>query len=134
MGTYTLRPLGHLLFTRNLPEQVRPWGRATYRRFLCSQLAAPLVDSAALLLPRTRVRVTGDRCGARQEEWSLFVLLCTLVIVCFVWGGTVRVAIVAAFALLACRDSVLRPRARVIKLQLTNDKNDHCGLFRRRCL
>ncbi|CAM9237592.1 unnamed protein product [Pylaiella littoralis] len=52
--------LGALLVGVCLYLTVRPWGRGTYRRLLCSQLAAPLVDSAALLLPRTRVRVTGD--------------------------------------------------------------------------
>ncbi|CAM9308114.1 unnamed protein product [Ectocarpus sp. 12 AP-2014] len=52
--------LGALLMGLCLYFTVRPWGRATYRRLLCSQLAGPLVDSASLLLPRTRVRVTGD--------------------------------------------------------------------------
>jgi hypothetical protein len=44
--------LGALLLSLCLYVTVRPWSRAHYRRMLCAYVAAPLVDAAALLLPR----------------------------------------------------------------------------------
>ena len=47
-----LAAFGALLLSLCLYTTVRPWSRAHYRRMLCAYVAAPLVDAAALLLPR----------------------------------------------------------------------------------
>ncbi|CAM9990092.1 unnamed protein product, partial [Phaeothamnion confervicola] len=52
--------VGGLVVAVCLYLTVRPWSRSVYRRMLCSYVTAPLVDAAALLLPRTRVCITGD--------------------------------------------------------------------------
>lgn len=51
---------GALIIALCLYMTVRQWSRAHYRRMMCSYVAAPLIDAAALLLPRARVVVADD--------------------------------------------------------------------------
>ncbi|CAM9638056.1 unnamed protein product [Chrysoparadoxa australica] len=96
-GLLALASLGAVMIAVCFYVVVRPWSRAYYRRMLCCVVAAPLMDAAVLLLPRTRVSITTGDSGmldglcpgvivsnklpgpsAALEWWSLLLLARTV--------------------------------------------------------